>query len=62
MNEREQYMLGALQAIATYGKEKSAMIVLRPYMDAHGIQWHNGEDVKTWMRRIADDAIKFASK
>jgi hypothetical protein len=31
-------------------------------MDAHGISWNNDEDVKTWMRRIADDAIKFASR
>ena len=62
MNERERYMLGALRAIATYGKGKSATIVLRPYMDAHGISWNNDEDVKTWMRRIADDAIKFASR
>jgi hypothetical protein len=39
MNDREKYMLEALQAIASYGKGERAKIVLRPYMDEHGIKW-----------------------
>lgn len=60
MNEREEYMLNALVAIARYGKN-SPKQVLRPYMDKHGIKWHKDEDVKTWMQRIARDAIDFAA-
>lgn len=60
MNEREQYMLEALRVIAAHGKGHSAVAVLRPYMDGHTIKWNRDEDVKTWVRRIAQDAIKYA--
>jgi hypothetical protein len=59
MNEREKYMLKALKVIASYGT--GAKVVLRPYMDEHDIKWNNDEDVKTWMKRIAKDAIKYAT-
>ena len=59
MNERELYMLNALRVIASYGKE--GKIDLRPYMTEHKLKWDNDEDVKVWMRRIAEDAIKFAA-
>jgi hypothetical protein len=58
MNKREQYMLSALRAIARYGK--GAKVVLRPYMNEHKIKWNKDEDVKTWMKRIAEDAIEYA--
>jgi hypothetical protein len=58
MNEREQYMLNALRVIASYGKQ--GKIVLRPYMIDHKLKWDNDDDVKVWMRRIAEDAIKYA--
>ena len=58
MNEREQYMLDALRVIAAYGD--GAKVVLRPYMDKHEIKWHKDEDVKTWIKRIAKDAVKYA--
>ena len=59
MNERELYMLNALRAIASYGKE--GKIELRPYMIKHKLKWDNDEDVRVWMRRIAEDTIKFAA-
>jgi hypothetical protein len=59
MNEREQYMLNALRVIASFGKE--AKLVLRLYMTEHKIKWDNDEDVKVWMRRIAENAIKYAA-
>lgn len=58
MNERERYMLDALKAIVSFGKG----VVLRPYMDDHKIAWNDKEDVKTWMQRIAQDAIQHAQK
>ena len=60
MNEREQYMLNALRGIASYGREQ-AKLVLREYMREHKIKWDNEEDVKVWMRRIAEDAVKYAA-
>ena len=60
MNAREKYTLEALQAIASFGKGKQATVVLRPYMDAHGIKWQRDEEVKVWMQRIAQDAIDHA--
>lgn len=59
MNQREQYMLNALRVIASYGKE--GKVALRPYMTERNIKWDNDEDVKIWMRRIAEDAIKYAA-
>ena len=59
MNDRELYMLNALRAIASYGKE--GKVVLRPYMTEHKLTWDNDEDVKIWMRRIAEDAIRYAA-
>ena len=59
MNDRELYMLNALRAIASYGKE--GKVVLRPYMTEHKLKWDNDEDVKIWMRRIAEDAIRYAA-
>jgi hypothetical protein len=59
MNEREQYMLDALRAIASYGKE--GKVALRPYMTEHNLKWDNDEDVKVWMRRIAEDAVRYAA-
>jgi len=59
MNERELYMLNALRAIASYGKE--GKIELCPHMIQHKLRWDNDEDVRVWMRRIAEDAIKFAA-
>jgi hypothetical protein len=58
MSERERYMLDALKAIVSFGKG----VVLRPYMDDHKITWDDKEDVKTWMQRIAQDAIEYAEK
>jgi len=52
-------MLNALRAIASYGKE--GKVVLRPYMTEHKLKWDNDEDVKIWMRRIAEDAIRHAA-
>jgi hypothetical protein len=60
MNEREQYMLNALQVIASYGREQPKP-VLREYMREHQIKWDNDEDVKVWMRRIAEDAIRYVA-
>jgi hypothetical protein len=60
MNEREQYMLNALRVIASYGREQPKL-VLREYMREHKIKWDNEEDVKVWMRRIAEDAVKYAA-
>ncbi len=62
MNEREEYMLEALKAIASFGKGETASTVLRPYMDAHRLKWNKDEDVKTWIQRIAADAIDHALK
>ena len=59
MNEREQYMLNALRVIASYGREGKAE--LRPYMIERKLKWDNDEDVKVWMRRIAEDAIEYAA-
>ena len=59
MNDRELYMLNALRAIVSYGKE--GKVVLRPYMTEHNLKWDNDEDVKIWMRRIAEDAIRHAA-
>jgi hypothetical protein len=59
MNECEQYMLNALRVIASYGRE--GKVALRPYMIERKLQWDNDEDVKVWMRRIAEDAIKYAA-
>ena len=59
MNERELYMLNALRTIASYGKEGKT--VLRPYMTEHNLKWDNDEDVKVWMRRIAEDAIRYVA-
>lgn len=58
LNEREKYMYEALAAIANFGK--GAKVVLRPYMDNHNIKWDEDEDVKTWMQKIAVDAMTFA--
>lgn len=58
----EKYMLDALRAIASFGKGEEARKVLRPYMDRRGIKWDNNEDVKTWMQRIAEDAIRYAER
>ena len=58
MNEREQYMLNALRVIASYGRE--GRDELRQYMIERKLKWDNDEDVKVWMRRIAEDAIKYA--
>ena len=60
MNDHERYMLNALRAIASYGKE--GKVVLRPYMTEHKLKWDNDEDVKIWMRRIAEDAIRYAAR
>lgn len=60
LSKREKYMLDALAAIAKFGK--NAEVVLRPYMESHGINWNQDEDVKTWMQRIAQDAIDHATK
>ena len=60
MNERELYMLNALRVIASYGKE--GKIGLRPYMIEHKLKWDYDADVKVWMRRIAEDAIKYAAR
>ena len=59
MNERELRMLNALRVIASYSKEGKAE--LRQYMVERKLKWDNDEDVKIWMRRIAEDAIKFAA-
>jgi hypothetical protein len=59
MNDSELYMLNALRTIASYGKEGKG--VLRPYMTEHKLMWDNDEDVKIWMRRIAEDAIRYAA-
>ena len=59
MKEREVYMLNALRTIASYGIEGKRE--LRPYMIEHKLKWDNDEDVKVWMRRIAEDAIKYAA-
>jgi pyruvate-formate lyase-activating enzyme len=56
LNERELYMLNALRVIASYGRQ--GKVTLRPYMSEHNLPWDNDEDVKVWMRRIAEDAIK----
>jgi hypothetical protein len=53
-------MLNALRAIASYGKE--GKVVLRSYMTEHKLKWDNDEDVKIWMRRIAEDAIRHAAR
>ena len=37
MNDRELYMLNALRAIASYGKE--GKVVMRPYMAEHKLKW-----------------------
>ena len=60
MTDRESYMLDALRAIASFGNGQEPRLVLRPYMDEHGINWSSDEDVKTWMQRIAQDAIRHA--
>ena len=52
-------MLNALRVIASYGKESK--VVLRQYMTEHKLKWDNDEDVKMWMRRIAEDAIRYAA-
>jgi len=59
MNDRELSMLNALRVIASYGKESK--VVLRQYMTEHKLKWDNDEDVKMWMRRIAEDAIRYAA-
>lgn len=59
MNERELYMLTALRVIASYGRGRKA--ALRQYMTEHNLQWDNDEDVKVWMRRIAEDAIRYVA-
>jgi hypothetical protein len=59
MNDRELYMLNALRAIASYGEE--GKVALRPYMTERKLKWDNDEDVKVWMRRIAEDAIRYAA-
>ena len=60
MNEREKYMLKALIVIAAFRKDEK--VGLRPYMDEHKIKWNNNEDVKTWVQRIAKDAIRYAMR
>jgi len=60
LNEREEYMISALRAIAAFGKGESAMFVLRSYMDEHGLSSSVEEDVRRWLQRIAEDAIRFA--
>lgn len=59
MKDRELYMLNALRVIASYSKE--GKVVLRQYLTEHKLNWDNDEDVKIWMRRIAEDAIRHAA-
>ena len=62
LNEREEYMIGALRTIAAFGNGQPAMFVLRSYMDERGLSASVEEDVRLWLQRIAEDAIRFAGK
>jgi len=62
LTEREEYMMSALRAIAAYGNGEPAMCVLRSYMLEHGLTASVEEDVRRWLKRIAEDAIAFPER
>jgi len=41
-----------------YGTGEPAMVVLRSYLFEHGLRAAIEEDVRRWMKRIAEDAIE----